>query len=120
MDQSEHISDKEAGRYWQRQMSSEELLALNEHIIVCDVCRLRLSERKRLSQTISSLRSELQTDSVKPPHQPLDRLSAYAHGELSGIDCEVVENHLEECEACTNHVDSLRASRISPGAAETE
>lgn len=114
---SEHLSEQSFERYRLRKMSPAELLAADDHLVGCAGCRQRASEAGPTAAALLSLRASLQAEapSIETDHVVYEQIAALVDNDLDATDREVVESHLEFCEACAGEVDDLRGFRATLG-----
>ncbi|HXG66859.1 MAG TPA: zf-HC2 domain-containing protein, partial [Blastocatellia bacterium] len=126
---SDHLSTQLLERYRRRRLEPAELLALDDHLATCAVCRERLRGEKPAPEKVNSfdallaLRASLQAaNQAAPEHLPREQLQAYAEGRLDAVDRELAESHLESCPPCAAQAQQLcdsaqwqaRAADITP------
>jgi hypothetical protein len=107
---SEHLSQLQIEHYRQRLLSPSELLSFDDHLTGCAFCRRQLRERKPMDETLSTIRTNLQTIPLAiSDHLTREQLTGYAAHQLDGIERELVESHLEFCEQCSAQFERLPA-----------
>jgi anti-sigma factor RsiW len=104
---NEHLSAQLIERYQRRALSPAELLAADDHLAACEMCRQRLVDEPRERAAANSVRSGLaQTEMT---HLGYERLEAYVEGEIDPIDREIADSHLKLCAQCDAEMNELRA-----------
>ena len=107
---ADHPSPELLARYRDGALTVEELLAVDDHLVACDVCR----ERGRADIRIppSSLDVALRGTGVDT-HADFETLEGYVDGRLDSIQREIVEAHLADCRPCSEDAGDLRNARAS-------
>ena len=106
---SPHLSDEELARYYSRSLQAAELLAADKHVAQCDVCHRRLSQRHDLTETLLVAgRAFDRAASGDVLHLTFEQLTALVDDELTDIDREIAESHLEGCRRCEAELGDLR------------
>lgn len=103
----EHISAQTKEQYWKRLLPAEELLVVDDHLAVCEACRLQVGTALKLlpAELLSALEAE-------PFEHPVyEQLAAYADGELDDLESEIVESHFACCTQCSGELHDLQALR---------
>ena len=104
---AEHLSAQHIARYRVREMSSEELLAADDHIAACEVCRQQLGEGDQLTAVYQSFRADLRAAKTASDHLSYEQLIAYVGRRLDEVEYEIVKNHLLCCRQCANEAHDL-------------
>jgi hypothetical protein len=105
--QDRHLTEQEIDRFCGQQMPPAELLLADQHLAECDACYARLSQVKNLGEKLigASKAFSLPAD-VR--HLTYEELAAVVDNQLSDIDREIAESHLETCSHCVAELDELR------------
>jgi len=104
-----HISEIEIERYRERTLAPAELLAVNDHVLSCDVCHQRLVGKGRVGRTYRFVREELEAAlEENAEHLRFEQIVAYATGQVDAIDREILETHIEECPDCDAEIADIR------------
>src|SRR3989442_14027299 len=107
---TEHLSTELLNGYWRKRLSPAELANVDEHIAACDSCRQALDEINPARSAVLSLDNEFKASlSEQPVHLEYEQLAGYADGELSEVDREIVEGHLETCSECKQDAREFEA-----------
>ncbi len=114
---SEHLAESLIERYRQRQLDAVELLALDDHLTACAICR----QQMRVSLSLSGSPARLQTDlanhfSEEIDHLPELRLTGYLLNRLDPVDRELAESHLDFCEDCQSELGKLQQTGLPANA----
>ena len=108
---SGHISEKLIEGFKQRRLSSAELLAADDHLAVCEMCRNRV-EREDEQTSFAFLRAGFRTEAGRQPqHLPFEVLAAFVDDDAGELEREIAQSHLELCTACADEVEDLRRFR---------
>ncbi|HEV8483897.1 MAG TPA: hypothetical protein VGV87_10145 [Blastocatellia bacterium] len=108
---SEHLSVELIERSKQRRLSPAELLAADDHLAVCEICRNRV-EREGEQSAFAFLRAGFRAEARgQPQHLPFEVLAAYVDDVADDVDREIAQSHLELCAACADEVEDLRGFR---------
>lgn len=104
-----HLSDTEIQNYQLKKITPDQLLALDDHIQSCELCRNRVHQ-KQDDILFKWLRSELRTTaSENRDHLSFEQLESYVDVRLDSVDLENVKNHLNICNECKTDVNELRS-----------
>jgi len=99
----EHLTAATLERFRARRMSAAELMAIHEHLRVCDACAKQW-ETSMTSHSTLPLIQEL----IVGEHPPEDRLARFVDGGLARNESLDVESHLEGCNTCQETVRDFR------------
>jgi type II secretory pathway component PulM len=124
----EHISVKKIEQYRKRQLSTRELLALDDHMAECEACCLQISSTSAPYSSPVDLIPALETEEFE--HTLYEQFAAYIDGQLDSVEREIVESHLSCCRQCSRELSDLETlkaqinshlspSRISEAVVET-
>jgi predicted anti-sigma-YlaC factor YlaD len=107
---SEHLSDEQLESYARRAAPPTQMLALDEHLSACEVCRKKISEANPLQSAVRNLRTNLQTAArATPEHLTFEFLEAYVKNRVDELNREIVESHVELCSPCAQELSDLQA-----------
>jgi hypothetical protein len=96
-----HLSIEVMNGYARRALPPLDLLAADDHLEACGVCRERISDDAGLKEAIRSLLQALQPDEAQEAgHLSYEQLETHAEGGLSRAEKEIVDAHLGWCELC--------------------
>ncbi len=101
----EHISIKKIEQYRKRQLSSGELLALDDHLAECAACRAQISNPSVAQLSATDFIPDLRAEAFE--HLVYEQFAAYVDGELDSVEREIVENHLSGCKPCSRELSDL-------------
>ena len=102
---SQHLSEKEIGRYRDRQLSPNEILALDDHLAHCRLCQVEIgNDATALAEITTALQAE--TD-FEEGHLPYWQMAEYVDDVLTDVDREIAANHLAFCSNCKAEVQDL-------------
>jgi hypothetical protein len=108
---AEHLSEVQLAGYGGRTLDADELLAVDRHLALCDVCHERLT---RMSPHASDQPSN-ERSIEEPFHLDYDQhLAAYVDGKSNDIDREIVESHVALCSDCAEDLRDLQEFRQQP------
>jgi hypothetical protein len=99
--------------YFQRRLRPAQLLALDDHVTQCGICRERLRDTVAADHALVSLRNSVERDPAPDEHLTAERLHAYVENRSDTIDCELAAAHLAICKLCQSQaeqIDRLRSS----------
>ena len=104
-----HLSDEDIARYCGRRMPPVELLAADDHLVLCDSCYARIGAAQGLDDKllVASKAFDAATD-YEVTHLTYEQMAAMADNRLDDIDREVIESHLELCRRCETELNDLR------------
>src|SRR5882672_8000199 len=104
-----HLSEDDIVRYRSRRMPPGDLLAADAHLALCDACHIRLSDWQKLSEkTAAAARAFDEATLGEVTHLSYDELAGLVDDNLSAIDREIAESHLDLCETCETELNELR------------
>jgi hypothetical protein len=105
-----HLPDPLAN-YRQRWLDPSELLAIDDRVAACSLCRELLLDETTLNRgALLSLQASLETARPMDEHLSSDALRAYVEVRLGEADRELAEGHLEICILCQAQAERLLAS----------
>ena len=110
---SPHFSTQRAEEYRRRVLPEAELLAVDDHLAVCEECRRQISVNVEVETLVSDVHHRLLTTPGVPEtdHISYEQLETLVDGELEEGEQDALQTHLEICEACTEDLNDLRAFR---------
>ncbi len=107
-----HLSEDDIVRYRSRRMPPADLLAADAHLALCDACHGRLTDWQKLNEkTAAAARAFDEAALGEVTHLSYDELANLVDDELSDIDREIVESHLDLCSQCETELNDLREIR---------
>lgn len=111
---AQHLTQKQIEDYCRRQLAATELLAVADHLAVCETCRSEIARNG--DAAFFDLRSQVFDDAAEVAHLTTEETAAYVDRSLGGEALQMVEDHLSHCEQCVFTVDDLRAfsNEIAP------
>ncbi len=98
----DHLSQGEIVNYRSKSLTPDELVAVDDHLAVCESCRGRLVEDVAIRQL------GLPADVT---HLSYEQMAAFVDHDLDDIDTEIVRSHLELCTQCEDEVRDLQRFR---------
>jgi anti-sigma factor RsiW len=107
---ADHPSPELLARYRDGALTVEELLAVDDHLVACDVCRQRGRADIRIPP--SSLDVALRGTAFDT-HPDFETLESYVDGGLDSIQREIIEAHLADCQPCAEDAGDMRKARAS-------
>ncbi|HEU4511262.1 MAG TPA: tetratricopeptide repeat protein [Pyrinomonadaceae bacterium] len=108
----EHLSPKQVEDYSQQQMHASELLAVGDHLEVCEACRRHVESAMNGDSTFFALHTEAFAENGNlSAHLTDEQAADYVDKNLSGESLQMVSDHLSNCEQCVFAVEDLRAFR---------
>jgi len=119
---SPHLSTQRAEEYRQRVLPGPELLAVDDHLAVCEECRRQISGNVEGETLVSDFHHRLLStpDVSESDHIPYEQLVTLVDGELEKNERDALQTHLEVCEPCTQDLNDLHAFRAELNAVTTE
>ncbi|MBA3322457.1 MAG: hypothetical protein H0T45_13570 [Pyrinomonadaceae bacterium] len=108
---AEHFTEQHVERYRSRLMSPAELLAADDHLAVCEACRLKTAATVRAAALLISLRHDLETaaDIAETNHLSYEQIAALIDEKIIGPERTVIEEHRDRCASCAAEVRDLFA-----------
>ena len=103
----EHISAKTIQQYRERRLSSAELLALDDHLAQCAVCRAQISRPPARHSAPADFIPALETEEFE--HPLFEQFAAYLDRQMDSVEREIVESHLACCRQCARELSQLEA-----------
>jgi hypothetical protein len=105
-----HMNDDLLDRLARRDVDEDELRGLEAHFADCFACAERAADRAGAAR--AQLRGHLLADAPAPLEHPgRDELARFTRRALDPAAAEIVESHLDECEACARSIGELRIRR---------
>ncbi|MBI3653297.1 MAG: zf-HC2 domain-containing protein [Acidobacteria bacterium] len=103
----DHLSAQLMERFRARQLDSQELQAVAQHLAVCEACRAAIQQSSATNAAIHFLRADLQRQDLASAHLVYEQLAAYVDAALNTAEGAIVKQHLEVCADCANQVREL-------------
>lgn len=111
---TEHLSQRILAGYHGRELTAPELIAVDEHLAVCETCRANLGRAEQADERSHSLIAGLHREAQEPlQHLSYEDLEAYVGETLSETEREIVVNHLQVCALCDEEAQDLLAFKTS-------
>lgn len=107
---ADHPSAGLLAAYFQRHLRPAQLLALDDHVTQCGICRERLRDIALTDHALVSLRNSVERDTTADEHLSKNRLCAYVEGRLDKLDRELAMSHIGICEYCHSQAEQLAIS----------
>ena len=114
---SDHLTTIQIEGYGRRQLSGRELLAVSDHLGICETCSRRVERALRGDAAYLALRSAVFSEtpegvaSAERAHLTFEQIVGMVDGVLAGEELPIVQDHLSCCEQCALAVNDLRAFR---------
>jgi hypothetical protein len=106
---TEHLTPERMLDYARRALDPIDLLAADDHLIVCADCRSRIVDEEGLRATVTSLEREIRAALPSgPEHLPYDQVESLAEDRLRGAAREIAETHAETCASCRAEIADLK------------
>lgn len=107
---SNHLTLQVIKRHSEQTLSPSEVVAVDDHLTICDDCYARFQEVTQLPDRFTTMDINLSAELSQELHQMVsdEQIVAYISNELNEIDREIVESHLEFCSSCANEVRELQ------------
>lgn len=106
---AEHLDGERLAAYRRQSLTPGELLAVDDHLAVCDACRGRLEPAKQLHTVFQSVNGALMADAdAIEEHVQFDQLAAYVDNTIFDADRERVDAHVEICRTCADELRDLQ------------
>ncbi len=103
-----HLSDQQQQAYLTKTMTPADLLAADEHLAACELCRLQLSEAGRLAAAFPLLTQEFSgLDATPGEHLTYAQLANYVDRKSASAERGMVEAHAVACGSCLERLESL-------------
>lgn len=98
---TEHPTQRELDDYCGRVLAPPAFLSVHRHVTSCPSCAARCDAPEYLARDLTHLREVLiDAPEEAPYHVSAVEMKRYAQGAMNEIDREIVESHLETCDAC--------------------
>jgi hypothetical protein len=110
---TEHLSNHEIEQYRRGLAAAAELLALDEHLAACAVCRARAASMNETESSLTALMVDYRAAAAEPEHLEFEDLAAYVDGGLDEVGKEIVRTHLAVCPECAQEERDLRDFKSS-------
>lgn len=108
----EHLTQKQVEDYSLHQLGAAELLAVGDHLVTCEVCRVRVEGELSSDVAFLALHEEAFSENgFDSAHLTAEQTADYVDQNLSGEALQVVDDHLSGCEQCAVAVADLRGFR---------
>lgn len=116
-----HFTIEKLRDYVAGSLPADDLLALDEHLAVCDDClRLVRGLMNLGDDTCPDAWVELEPGPPGvPAHLAYTQIESYADGLLTEVELELFEAHVSDCAACAGTVESLLEFKKSTAGEET-
>ena len=116
-----HLSTQRVEEYLQRVLPEAELLAVDDHLAVCEECRQRVGTDIEVETVLSHFHRRLVSDvQIESDHLSYEQLEALVDSELKKDERDALQIHLEVCELCAEEVNELRTFRAKLLGSTTE
>lgn len=113
---TEHLSNADLARYARGVATPSEMLALDDHLALCDACRTRAAATAQATTQLSSLKADYSSiAAAAPDHLTHEELAALVEGTLDEVEEDVLRAHLVICTECTREESGLREFKNSVG-----
>ncbi|HEV7904033.1 MAG TPA: zf-HC2 domain-containing protein, partial [Pyrinomonadaceae bacterium] len=126
MSVTEHLTGEAIEHYRAGRSSVAEVLAAQDHVVVCAECRARLEAAVGADTAVLSLRRQM-TQAAAPGtpeaefHLPYEQLALYVDDKLDAVEREIADSHLSSCGDCAADLADLRNyGEIAAGANSTD
>jgi hypothetical protein len=100
-----HPSDAELRGFVRHTLAAEQVIAIDDHLVVCDACRARASAIGRAGAKLVELAADVL---VVEAHLTDEQLQQYVGNEIPAEGRERLARHLAECEMCGLAVNDLQ------------
>lgn len=107
---SDHLTDIERMSYRKRELSSADLLNVDEHLSECAACRASLHSDVFTTAAIASTKASL----IGAAHLQYEEMESYLDGEAPAEIRAMVEAHMGVCSRCARELTDLRAFKAMP------
>ncbi len=101
----EHLTDQEIKGYTTGQLAPEMLLAADDHLSSCELCRTKTADAIDVRNSVTYLTGQIESPSRHISYQELSRWIDGKTDQARGV---VLRKHLEECELCATEEKDLR------------
>jgi hypothetical protein len=102
---TQHLTDQEIQSYTKGHLSPEKLLAADDHLSSCEVCRTKAMSSINLQESFTSLTTQIES---AEHHLSYRQLTQWIDGQTDHSDKESLGNHLKNCELCAAEERDLR------------
>src|SRR4029077_13271223 len=95
---AEHVDGGRLAAYARRRLAPGELLAIDDHLAVCDECRGRLDPALRLPTVFRAMDAAiLAAADATETRVRFDQLASYVDNTIDDVDREIVDSHAAIC-----------------------
>jgi hypothetical protein len=108
---NDHPTDAELREFVGHSLAADRLIALDDHLAGCELCRSRAARLGNAAAHVVELRTDVLALESHLTEQELDRL---ATGTLTPDDRRCGERHLAECASCASEAADRRRWAASP------
>ena len=113
---TEHPTQRELDDYCGRVLPPPVFLSVHRHVMSCPACAAQCDAPEFLARDLTNLHEALIAAPEETPyHVSVVEMKRYAQGTMNEIDREIVESHLETCDACRAQVRQTTAPRRFSG-----
>src|ERR1051325_8195554 len=108
---TEHLSTGIIERFQMQELMPGDKRVIYDHIVECESCRLQAIDSQMEAIGLRALTDHLLPNNLEERyHLSFEMIEGYVDNDLSSIDRDTAEMHLEVCEECSNEVEDLRES----------
>jgi hypothetical protein len=104
---SVHLDKTRISRYHRKELTPDELLAIDDHLLDCGTCRMAVVKGKISRPS----RLNLSVPNPEGMHASFEELASYIDSKMDDVDVSILELHLEDCTMCEREVSDLRKVR---------
>ncbi len=104
---SQHISQTDLDKYFNRALLPTELVAFDTHLAECDECFEKTAGLRAERSAAISLHDTQGADPFADGHLSYEQFAAYVDDDIGEIDREIVDVHKSVCSECAPHLDEL-------------
>jgi hypothetical protein len=108
-----HLRPEQIERYRRRTLAPREILEIDDHLVVCQMCRRQLLDEARLTRAVVSIQGQVASPAGGESCPSEEALTAYVDGADDDSARATIESHLEAHPACRAEVDDLKAFRLA-------
>src|SRR5512141_3196236 len=98
-----HISNEDVAAFRGHELSPERLLTIDDHLINCPDCRVKVADMPAFAQAVHELENSTGL-SLRRGHLTYNQLESYADKQLVGTELAAADAHLGACEDCMSEI----------------
>lgn len=102
-----HLTPDLIQRWRFRRASPQEILAITEHLAMCETCRGAVAGDRSAAAIAEAIDHQLERDRAELTHLGAEVIERWVDGTADAVDRELVESHFAICRACRQEAEDL-------------